>query len=236
MCAPLHTRLRVSRGDAEEKKGEAGSPFGRFVFRFVVDLDAHRASPETVENSPRATPCPRASAVAGRTKLPWRRRERQPDGSTAGGHPHFFGNPRVLRSAPQPAIRLHLIRDLVSRPFARPQREHAGLLARRHFARSRIRCSWRLGPVRIRQASSQTDDGDEHEGGRSKKFAMAPHCVRTLRARRSTPDDPTRNGEAPHLLRGCRRTTAEPCRCTITRLACNQIDEDPIFLMRKAPR
>ena len=37
-----------------------------------------------------------------------------------------------------------------------------GLLARRHFQRSRIRCSWRLGPVRFRQASSRADDGDEH--------------------------------------------------------------------------
>jgi hypothetical protein len=46
----------------------------------------------------------RASAVAGRRKLPLRRRERQPDGSTAGGHPHFFGNPSVLQSAPRPAI------------------------------------------------------------------------------------------------------------------------------------
>jgi hypothetical protein len=130
----------------------------------------------------------RTSALAGRAKLPWRRRERQPDGSAAGGHPHFFGNPRVLRSAPQPAIRLHLMRDPVSPPLARPERERAGLLARRHFERSRIRCSWRPGTARFRRASSQADDGTSVRDP-LKKIAMAPHCVRTLRAtRRSTPD------------------------------------------------
>jgi hypothetical protein len=101
----------------------------------------------------------RTSVVAGRTKLPWRRRERHPVGSTAEGHPHFFREPQGLPGPPQPAIRLHLMRDLVSCPLARPRRERAGLLACRHFQRSRIRCSWRLGPVRFRQASSQTNDG-----------------------------------------------------------------------------
>jgi hypothetical protein len=101
----------------------------------------------------------------------------------------FFRSPMVLRSAPQPAIRLHLMRDLVNRPISRPERERAGLLARRHFERSRIRCSWRLGPVRLRQASSRADDGMSVRGVSRKKFAMAPHCVRTIRpTRRSTPD------------------------------------------------
>jgi hypothetical protein len=145
----------------------------------------------------------RASAVAGRTKLPWRRRERQPDGSTAGGHPHFFGDPMLLRSTLQPAIRLYLLRDPVSRPFARPQRERAGLPARRNFARSRIRCSWRLGPVRFRQASSQADDdGMRHEGPPEKIChgpSLRPHPPRnpTFHAR-----CPTRNGEALHRLWG----------------------------------
>jgi hypothetical protein len=47
----------------------------------------------------------------------------------------------------------------------------AGPVALRDFARSRIRCSWRLGPVRFRHASSPADDGDEHEGVSSKKFS-----------------------------------------------------------------
>ena len=40
----------------------------------------------------------RTSAVAWHTKLPWGRRERQPDGSAAGGHPHFF---RELHRLPE---------------------------------------------------------------------------------------------------------------------------------------
>jgi hypothetical protein len=105
----------------------------------------------------------------------------------------FFGNPMLLRSAPQPAIRLHLLRDPVSRPLARPQRGHAGLLARRDFARSRIRCSWRLGPVRFRHASSQADDGDEHEAAPQKNChgpSLRPHPPRnpTFHARWVQPE------------------------------------------------
>jgi hypothetical protein len=77
----------------------------------------------------------------------------------------FFGNPIVLQSAPQPAIRLYPMRDPVSPPLARPQREPAALRACRDFARSRIRCSWRLGPVCFRQTwSSPADDGMRNEG------------------------------------------------------------------------
>jgi hypothetical protein len=83
----------------------------------------------------------RTSAVAGRTTLPLGRRERKTDGSAAGGHPHFFRNPFAANSARQPAIRLHLMRDPVNRPFGLPRRERAGPLAFREFARSRIRCS-----------------------------------------------------------------------------------------------
>jgi hypothetical protein len=180
------------------------------------------------------------STVAGRAKLPWSHRERQPDASAAEGHPHFSGtpilfhsatraairlylmrdlvarpiprpqreragisraetsqdrasgvrggrvqcawgrhrrgrmearqrairilgggNPILFRSAPQRAIPLYLMRDLVNRPISRPQRERAGHLARREFARSRIRCSWRLGPVRFRQSSSRTESWEK---------------------------------------------------------------------------
>jgi hypothetical protein len=203
------------------------APPGRAEKRFIVDLVARCASPETVASSPTATPCP--------ARRPWRGARSFPgdvgNGSRMearqGAMRNFFRNPIVLQSAPHPAIRLHPMRDPVSRPLARPQREPAGLLARRHFQRSRIRCSWRPGAVRFRQASLPADDGMSMRRP-LKKIVMAPHCVRTIRAtRRSTPDGPTRNGEALHRLRGCRRTTAEPRRRTIIRLACNQIDEDP---------
>jgi hypothetical protein len=75
----------------------------------------------------------------------------------------------IFQRAPEPAIRLHPMRDLVNRPISRPQRGRAGHLARRDFERSRSRCSWRLGPVRFRRASSQADDGDEDSRVPSKK-------------------------------------------------------------------
>ena len=117
---------------------------------------------KSCESSPPATPCPHTSAVAGRTRLPWGRRERQTDGSAAGGHPHFFRNSIVFRSAPQPAIPASPDARSREPSLARPRRECADSLALRGFARSRIRCSWRLGPVRFPQASPPADDGDEH--------------------------------------------------------------------------
>jgi hypothetical protein len=193
-----------------------------------VDLVARCASPETVASSPRATPCP--------SRRPWRGARSFPgdvgNGSRMearqGAMRIFFRNPIVFRSASQPAIRLYLMRDPVSRPLARSQRECAGLLAFRDFARSRIRCSWRLGPVRFRQTSPPpADDGDGHGGPPQKNShgpSLRPHRPRnqTFHAR-----CPTRNGEAPHWLRECRQATAEPRRRTTTRLACNQIDDDP---------
>jgi hypothetical protein len=68
----------------------------------------------------------------------------------------FSGNPIVFHSALQPAIRLYPMRDPVNSPISRPRRERAGRLANRNFERSRSRCSWRLGPPRFRQASSQS--------------------------------------------------------------------------------
>jgi hypothetical protein len=53
----------------------------------------------------------------------------------------FFRHPIAANSAPQPAIRLHLMRDPVNRPLGRPRRELAGPLAFGEFARSRIRSS-----------------------------------------------------------------------------------------------
>jgi hypothetical protein len=76
----------------------------RAKFRFIADLVARTASPETVASSPRASTVSCTSAVAGRTKLPWGRRERQPDGSAAGGHENFFPELPVFRSAPHPTI------------------------------------------------------------------------------------------------------------------------------------
>jgi hypothetical protein len=109
------------------------------TFWFIADWVARRASAGG-EFTTRNTLC-RTPALAALTKLPWSRRERQPDGSAAEGHPHFSRKPHGLHGAQESAIRLHLMRDPVIRPISRPQRERAGLLVRRHFARSRIRCS-----------------------------------------------------------------------------------------------
>jgi hypothetical protein len=89
---------------------------------------------------------------------------------------HFLGNPIISPAPRDSPSRLHLMRDPVNRPLARPQRERAGPLALRDFARSRIRCSWRLGLVRFRQASPPADDGDEHEGP-SKNFTWPPAAL-----------------------------------------------------------
>jgi hypothetical protein len=57
---------------------------------------------------------------------------------------------------------------------------------------------------------------------------MAPHCVRTIRpTRRTTPDVQPETGKRSTGFGECRTTTAEPRQRTITRLACNQIDEEP---------
>jgi hypothetical protein len=85
---------------------------------FIADLVARHASAGgelTTHDTVSGTP-----AAARRTKLPWGCRERQPDGRAAGSHPHFFGNHMIFQGAPQPAIRLHLLRDPVNRPISRP--------------------------------------------------------------------------------------------------------------------
>jgi hypothetical protein len=116
-------------------------------FGFIVDLVARHASAETVASSPRATPVSRTAAIAGRAKLLYGRRERQADGSAAEGHENFFSGPQLSSGAPRSLpSRLHLLRDRVNLPLARSRRERAGSLALRDFSRSRIRCSWRLGP------------------------------------------------------------------------------------------
>ena len=75
----------------------AAVPFLCFLL-FIADLVARRASPETGGEFTTRNTVSRTSAVAGRTKLPWGRRERQADGSAAGGHPHFF---RELHRLPE---------------------------------------------------------------------------------------------------------------------------------------
>jgi hypothetical protein len=230
LIRPLRGGEKVLRSRTDHDASRwicAGAPSGSHVsFWIIADFVARRASPETVARLTTRNTVSRTSVVAGRTTLPWGRRERQRDGSAAGGHSHFFRHPIAAKSAPQSAIRLHLMRDPVSLPLARP-RERAGPLAFREFARSRIRCSWRLGPVRFRLASSLADAGDEHEGVSSKKFswpltASAPSAQPDVRRR-----CPTRNEEMLCRLRECRRTTAEPRRRTIAGLACNQIGEEP---------
>ena len=156
------------------------------------------------------------SAVAGRTRLPWGRRERQTDGSAAGGHPRFFRNSIVFRSAPQPTIPASP--DARSRKPS-PRTTAAGM---RRLSRAPRLCkiahqvSWRLGPVRFRQASPPADDGDEHEGP-PQKMRMAP-------CRTSSP--------VPTLGFAC---TGPPAarwlkhRRTIIPLPCNQIGGEPFL-------
>jgi hypothetical protein len=175
----------ISRGGAE------GAEDAAFLSWFIV---AARRASAGGEPTTRDT-VSRTSAVAGCTKLPLGLAATA-DGSKRGRGPSaFFDHPILFQSATRPAIRLHLImmRDLVNRRLARPRRERAGHLAHRDFERSRSRCSWRLGPVRLRQASPPADVEHDRALRRHRclpqKTRMAPHCVRTIRpTRRSTPD------------------------------------------------
>jgi hypothetical protein len=58
----------------------------------------------TQASSPRATPCPVRRPRRDTRRLPWRRRQRQTDGSAAGGHVNFFQEHLCRRSTPQPTI------------------------------------------------------------------------------------------------------------------------------------
>jgi hypothetical protein len=60
-----------------------------------------------------------ASVGAGRTGLPWGPRERQTDGSSAGGHPRFFWNTFPAAAPRSPPFRLHPMRDPANHPLAR---------------------------------------------------------------------------------------------------------------------
>jgi hypothetical protein len=191
--------------------------------RFIVDLVARGASAggelttgETLSRTP---------AVAGRTKLP--RRERQTDGSAAGGHPHFFGNPIVFQGAPQPAIRLIPMRDLVNRPISRPQRERAAC-SRAYTLQDRasgVRGGW------VRCASGV------HR--RRRMVGMRRGVLSKKRGWPLTASAPSAQPDVPHpnvqpetrkclaRLGGCRRTRAQRRPGAIARLACNQIHEAP---------
>ena len=158
---------------------------------------ALRPSPEAVASSPRTTPCS--------APRPWRCAQSLPatSGTAAGwqrgrGPCEIFRNPMVAVSARKPAIRLHPMRDPVNRPLAESQREPAGRLDLRDFARSRIRCSWRLGPVRFRQASSPEDNGDEREGS-PKKFRWP-----------LTASAPSAQPDAPRRMSNPKRGSARP--------------------------
>ena len=132
--------------------------------RFIVDLVARRGSPETGgelttrnHRVPTRRPSRGAPGFSGDVGNGRRMEARQ------GAIRVFSGNCIVFRSTPQPTI--------PASPDARsrgpsPRATAAGTrrpLAIRDSERSRIRCSWRLGPVRFRQALPPADDGDEHE-------------------------------------------------------------------------
>ena len=165
--------------------------------RFIADLVARRASLETwrVHHARHGVPhvgrrgAHKASLGTSGTAAGWKRGR--------GPSAFFRAAPIVFQSAPQPAIRPHLMRDPVNRPRARPRGERAGTLALRDFAGSRIRCSWTLGPVCFRRASPSADDGAEHEGS-PKNFPWP----RTASAPSAQPDVPRpmsnpKRGSAP---------------------------------------
>ena len=139
-----------------------------------------RASPETMADSSRVAPC-RTSAVAGRTKLPWRRRERQSDGSATGGPSAFF---RGTPSFPErPATGHPASPDARSRRPC-PRTTAAGT---RQPSRAPRLCEIahqvfvEAGPGALpARIVAPADDRDAHEES-PEKTRMAPHCVRTIR-------------------------------------------------------
>jgi hypothetical protein len=165
LIRPLRGGEKILRSRADHDASRwicAGAPSGSHVSLYGFSITI------TTRNT-----VSRTSAVAGRTRLLWGPRERQTDGSAAGGHPHFFQAPHCRQQRPaacHPASPDARSREPSPAPL---RRERAGPLAFRDLARSRIRCSWRLDPVRFRPASSPTDDGDEHEGVPSKKTRKA---------------------------------------------------------------
>jgi hypothetical protein len=101
-----------------------GWAWGALKRRFIVDLVARSAS--AVAGSPRATPCPAHRSSRGARSFPEAVGNGRRMKARQGPSGFFFGNPIVFHSAPQAAIRLHLMRDLVNRPTSRPQWERAG--------------------------------------------------------------------------------------------------------------
>jgi hypothetical protein len=145
-------KQRKSRGKAEEKqrksrgKAEAAEETGASIHRSGGGSVSRPRQPQTgvpqkngsswiwlhaahppVASSQRATPCPAHRSSRGARGFP----EAVGDGrrmkARQGAIRIFFGNPMVLHGAPQAAIRLHPMRDLVNRATSRPRRERAGI-------------------------------------------------------------------------------------------------------------
>jgi hypothetical protein len=87
------------------------------------------------------------------------------------GTPLSSGAPRDLPS------RLHLMRDLVNPAPRMTAAETRRPLALRGFARSRIRCSWRRTPKRLRQVLPPVGDGDEPERSHQPFSWPRPHLL-----------------------------------------------------------
>jgi hypothetical protein len=161
----------------------------RFTERTVILLIWHGLhaahGPKPLAGSPRATPCPARRSWRGGPGFPEIVVNGRGMEARQGAIRVFSGSTQVSGAPLRPAIRLYPMRDPVNRPISRSQRERAGRLADRQFARSRIRCSRRPGPACFRQAPP----GRMMEGWiLSKKNVMAPHCASTTRpTRRSTP-------------------------------------------------
>jgi hypothetical protein len=158
---------------------------------------ARRTSPETAARLTTRNTVSRTSAVAGRTRLPWRRRERQTDGSAAGGHPHFFQAPHCRQqrlAACHPASPDARSREPSPRTTAAGTRRPSRVPGIRKIAHQVF---VKAGSGALPAASSPADAGDEREGVSSKKFSWPL----TASASSAQPDVrrrcPTRNEEMP---------------------------------------
>jgi hypothetical protein len=97
--------MRADRSGGGGVSAEKHGP-GAFTRRLLIPprISVHRiwwhaAHRQNRGESTTRNAVSRTSAVPGRTKLSWGRRERQPDGTAAGGHPHFFRGPIIVQSA-----------------------------------------------------------------------------------------------------------------------------------------
>jgi hypothetical protein len=167
------------------------------------------------------------SAGAGRTGLPWGRRERQADGKPGRGSSAFFLKHLSRRSPPR--LTIPASSDARSRepsPRANLFGNAPGLLAGPGFARSRIGGSWRPAPAHLRQEVG----AGLGRGWRDRYLPKNSHGPLPRFHPSAVPDASTHALSNPHpppcpdtipLHRGSSR----PWRAS--RAVCNQIRDEP---------